>query len=131
MCISCIMSMQLIEKLYSASIWNSVKVFSWQERKSDNNRLAGLIVNYPLLVRCWLPTHTGKNIVVCGQHSMAVQSTWNRKTILYLVLLELQFMISIHSIAELKRFDVFVVIWDISKNPEDRTKNENCESNPT
>ena len=79
MCISCIMSMQLIEKLYSASIWNSVKVFSWQERKSDNNRLAGLIVNYPLLVRCWLPTHTGKNIVVCGQHSMAVQSTWNRK----------------------------------------------------
>lgn len=30
-------------------------------------------------------------------------------------------MIYIHTIADLKRFDVFVVIWDVLKNPEDST----------
>ena len=54
-----------------------------------------------------------------------------QEKIFHLVLLELQFMIYINSIAELKRFDVSVVIWDILKNPEDSTKDENHESNPT
>lgn len=40
-------------------------------------------------------------------------------------------MINIHGIAELERFDVSVVIWDILKNPDDSTKDENRESNPT
>ena len=36
-------------------------------------------------------------------------------------------MISIHSIAELKRFYVSAVIWDVLKNSEDSTKDEHRE----
>ena len=39
-------------------------------------------------------------------------------------------MISIHGIAQLKRFDVSAVVWDILKNPEDNTKDEHREPNP-